>query len=169
MPKEKQKREEICAFGCRELPLCDSCVKPGHIHKPQEPSQEWEERLGTILKNYMPNEGIRNLVLNEYRQQIQAAESRGYEKAKDEARMICPLVYPKVSDGSLEGLVLYKIQDARQEARQQALDEILEILPKEKHFRTMYSQESRGFLREDYAAGYNDALASAIEEIKKLK
>src|ERR1700692_4305426 len=44
------------------------------------------------------------------------------------------------------------------------LGAVVESLPNKKELRRMYSQESKGFLREDFSAGYNQALT----EIKQI-
>ena len=44
---------------------------------------------------------------------------------------------------------------------------ISKALPKEKSFRTMYSQESKGYLREDFAAGYNECRSEFLKNLKE--
>lgn len=47
------------------LQKCKSCgISWENAYKPS-PIQSWEKRLRSILDNYMPNEGMRNLVIRE--------------------------------------------------------------------------------------------------------
>lgn len=64
-------------------------LEVGFYGRPQkETSKEregWETRMKNTLKNYMPNEGIRNLVLYEIKELLSQSYSQGYKEGVEEA------------------------------------------------------------------------------------